>query len=107
MEECEAGWLTMCVSACVSAWQEDSKAAVKKALQELHIEGASEVVGLQELRTDYKQYQDRRTLRDGESGAAGRVREAWREGGGPVMKTMFMHHSEGVPVDYEPKPISG
>lgn len=48
-------------------YQEDCKAAVKKALQELKIDGAADVVGLQELRTDYKQYQDRRTLRDGES----------------------------------------
>ena len=38
---------------------------MKRALQALKLEGVSEVVGLQELRTDYKDYQERRKLRDG------------------------------------------
>lgn len=38
---------------------------MKRALQALKLEGVSEVVGLQELRTDYKEFQERRKLRDG------------------------------------------
>lgn len=45
--------------------QEEDKGKVKQALDALKLEGVSEVVGLQELRTDYKQYQERRKLRDG------------------------------------------
>ena len=46
--------------------KEDDKAKVKKALAVMKMEGVSEVVGLQELRTDYKEFQERRKLRDGE-----------------------------------------
>ena len=46
--------------------KEDDKAKVKKALAAMKMEGVSEVVGLQELRTDYKEFQERRKLRDGE-----------------------------------------
>ncbi len=45
--------------------QEEDKGKVKRALQALKLEGVSEVVGLQELRTDYKEFQERRKLRDG------------------------------------------
>ncbi len=46
--------------------KEDDKAKVKKALAVMKMEGVSEVVGLQELRTDYREFQERRKLRDGE-----------------------------------------
>lgn len=45
--------------------QEEDKGKVKRALGALKLEGVSEVVGLQELRTDYKDFQERRKLRDG------------------------------------------
>lgn len=48
--------------------QETDKGKVKRALQSLKLEGVSEVVGLQELRTDYKDFQERRKLRDGACG---------------------------------------
>lgn len=45
--------------------KEDDKAKVKRALAVMKMEGVSEVVGLQELRTDYREFQERRKLRDG------------------------------------------
>lgn len=47
--------------------KEADKGKVKRALAALRLDGVSEVVGLQELRTDYKDYQERRKLRDGAS----------------------------------------
>lgn len=38
---------------------------VKKALEALKLPGVSTVVGLQELRVDYRKYEERRKLRDG------------------------------------------
>lgn len=45
--------------------KDSDKSKVTKALATLKLEGMSEVVGLQELRTDYREWAERRKLRDG------------------------------------------
>jgi hypothetical protein len=62
------------------------------------VEGVSGVVGLQELRTSYARFSERRKLRDGED----RFRDVYvplDSSGAPHDEDSFMHHSDVSDVD--------